>query len=350
MSPKVRFLSMALAASALMSASGCICVTNGGAQRGNVNILWTFNGRSCALVPDVTQVSIQIPGQTLQNGGIYNCVGDNGVAGIMLEDFRPGTYSYSMQGRNSAGAVLYEANATFVVDGDITVNVDLAPSSTAPGAAQFTWRFPATATVSMPTCAQAEGPIVKVLIRVDGDTVGQEFDCSAGDIRANPAATGVVFPALTVGQHTIDLAARDQNNFYYYRKISNFTVIAGGTTDNELTFDWGVGSLPMKWTFNNAGTQVDCAAAGISQVVIQLRDSQGNDLYQGSGTPVPCTTAGVQGTRFPFLYADTYQVFLQATGTAGLYTTNFTTPPTGSVTQGQFPDISISTQTFVMSR
>jgi hypothetical protein len=341
---------MALAASALMSASGCICVTNGGAQRGDVNFLWTFNGRQCALVPDVTQVSIQIPGQTLQNGGIYNCVGQNGVAGILLLDFRPGTYSYSMQGRNSAGAVLYEANGTFVVNGSITVNVDMAPSSTAPGAAQITWRFPATQTVQMPTCGQAEGPIIKVLIRIDGDTVGQEFDCSAGDLRANPQATGVVFPNLQVGTHTIDLAARDQYNFYYYRKVANFTVIAGGTTANEYLFDWGVGALPMKWTFNNGSTQVDCATAGISMVIIQVRDSQGNDLYPGSGTSVPCATAGVQGTRFPFLYPDTYQVYLQATGTAGLYTTNFTTPPTAQVSAGQFPDIGISTQTFVLSR
>jgi len=350
MSPKVRFLSMLLAASAVMSASGCICVTTGGVSRGDVTFYWTFNGRACALVPDVRTVTIQIPGQTLQDGGIYNCVGSNGVAGVSLLDFRPGTYSYSMQGRNSANAVLYETTGTFVVNGDITVNVDLAPAANAPGGAQFTWRFPATSTVQMPTCSQAEGPIIKVLIRIDGDPVGQEFDCAAGDVRANPAATGVVFPALTVGVHNIDLAARDQYNFFYYRKIASFQVIAGSTTANEFTFDWGVGSLPMKWTFNNAGTQVDCGAAGISQVTIQLRDSQGNDLYPGSGTTVPCANAGVQGTRFPFLYPDTYQVFLQATGAAGLYTSNFTSPPTGIVTAGQFPDIGISTQTFVLTR
>lgn len=349
MNARVRFLSMMVAAAAVMSASGCICVTNGGSSRGDVTFLWTFNGNACAVVPNVTQVTIQIPGQTLQNGGIYPCV-TSGTAGITLLDFRAGTYSYSIQGRNNAGSVLYEASGTFVVNGNVTVNVDLSPSANAPGGAAITWRFPASSSAQQPTCAQTEGPIVAVLIRIDGDTVGQEFNCADGDIRANPAIQGVVFPSLTTGTHTIDLAARDVNNFYYYRKISTFTVVAGGTTDNEYTFEWGVGSLPMKWTFNNGTTQVDCAQAGISTVTVQLRDSQQQDLYPGSGVQVPCLSGGVQGTRFPFLYADTYQVYLQATGTGGAqYTTNFTTPPTATVTAGQFPNIDVTSQTFVLT-
>ncbi|MEW6432039.1 MAG: hypothetical protein AB1730_11080 [Myxococcota bacterium] len=348
MSARVRFLSMAAAAVAVMSASGCVCVTNG-ASRGDVTFLWSFNGRQCALVPNVTQVTIQIPGQTLQNGGVYPCV-TQGTAGITLLNFRAGTYSYSIQGRNNAGAVLYEASGSFVVDGNVTVTVDLAPSPNAPGAAAITWRFPPSSAAQQPTCNQAEGPIVAVLIRVDGDTVGQEFNCADGDIRANPAIPGVIFPNLTVGTHTVDLAARDINNFYYYRKVSTFTVVAGGTTDNEFTFDWGVGALPMKWTFNNGVTQVDCAQAGITSVTVQLRDSAQNDLYPGAGVQVPCQTGGVQGTRFPFLYPDTYRVYLQATGTGGvLYSTNFNTPPTAAVSAGQFPAIDVSTQTFVMT-
>jgi hypothetical protein len=339
---------MMVAAAAVMSASGCVCVTNG-ATRGDVTFLWTFNGRSCAFVPNVTQVTIQIPGQTLQNGGVYPCV-TGGTAGITLLNFRPGTYSYSIQGRNNAGAVLYEASGTFEVDGNVTVNVDLVPSPNAPGAAAFTWRFPPSSFAQEPTCAQTEGPIVRVLIRIDGDPVGQEFDCSAGDRRANPTTPGVVFPSLAAGTHTIDLAARDVNNFYYYRKLSSFTVVAGGTTDNEYFFDWGVGSLPMKWTFNNGTTQVDCAQAGVSRVTIQLRDSRQQDLYPGSGVEVPCVQGGVQGTRFPFLYPDTYQVYLQARGAGGaLYTTNFTTPPTATVIAGQFPVIDVTTQTFVLT-
>lgn len=348
MSARVRFLSLAAAAVAVMSASGCVCVT-GGTSRGDVTFLWSFNGRQCALVPDVTQVTIQIPGQTLENGGIYPCV-TAGTAGITLLNFRAGTYSYAIQGRNNAGAVLYEASGSFTVNGNVTVNVDLPPSSTAPGAAQFTWRFPPSSTAQQPTCGQAEGPIVSVLIRIDGDTQGQEFNCAAGDVRANPQATGVVFPNLTVGTHTIDLAARDTNNFYYYRKVSSFVVVAGGTTSNEFTFDWGVGSLPIKWTFNNGVTQVDCAQAGINTVTVQLRDSGGQDLYPGSGADVPCAMGGVQGTRFPFLYADTYQLFIQAVGTGGvLYRSNFTTPPTAAVTAGQFPLLDVTTQTFVMT-
>ncbi|MCC6335425.1 MAG: hypothetical protein IT380_15720 [Myxococcales bacterium] len=315
---------------------------------GDVTFFWTFNGQSCAMVPSVTQVTIQIPGQTLPSSGTFPCL-NGGVNGIVLVGIRDGAYTYAIQGRNSAGAILYQLTGNLTVNGNVTVNADLAVAPGAPGDAQFTWRFPATATVAMPTCAQAEGPIVKVLIRIDGDAVGQEFDCSAGDVRASPTATGVIFPGLTAGNHTIDLAARDANNFYYYRKLSNFTVVAGSTTANEYTFDWGVGALPIKWTFNNGTTQVDCAQAGISTVTVQLRDSQDQDLYPGSGVQVPCLSSAVQGTRFPFLYPDTYKIYLQATGTAGvLYTTNFTTPPTGMVAAGQFPLLDSTAPTFVL--
>ncbi|MEW5739769.1 MAG: hypothetical protein AB1938_12635 [Myxococcota bacterium] len=317
---------------------------------GDVSFYWTFNGQSCALVPNVTQVTIQIPGQTLAQNGTFPCL-NGGVNGILLTNFRNGAYSYTIEGKNASGTVLYRGTGAFTVNGPVTVNADLAVVQGAPGGAQFTWRFPATAATQMPTCAQAEGPIVRVWIGIDGDTVGQEFDCSAGDVRANPAATGVVFPNLAAGTHSIDLAARDANNFFYYRKVSNFTVVAGATTANEYLFDWGVGALPMKWTFNNGTTQLNCAQAGVSMVTVQLRDSQARDLYPGSGVQVPCqATTGVEGTRFPFLYPDTYRIYLQATGTAGaLYTTNFTTPPTGMVTAGQFPALDNTTQTFVLT-
>lgn len=443
MNARVRFLSVMVAAAGVMSASGCVCVTNGTA-RGDVTFLWTFDGRTCAASPEVASVTIRVPGEQLMNDGSYPCT-TQGVDGIKLTDFRPGTYSYSIEGRSNQGAVLYETSGTFVVNGDVTVNaalrssqgdvtflwsfngnacalvpnvsqvtlqipgealanggvfpcttagvggitltrfrtgsytftiqgrnaqnvvlyegsgsftvsgnvtvnVDLMPASGAPGGAAITWRFPPSSSAQQPTCAQTEGPAVAVLVRIDGDTVGQEFNCADGDIRANPTIQGVVFPNLAAGTHTIDLAARDANNFYYYRKISTFTVVAGATTANEYTFDWGVGSLPMKWTFNNGTTQVDCAQAGITTVTIQLRDSQQQDLYPGSGVDVPCASNGVQGTRFPFLYADTYQVYVQAAGTGGaLFTTNFTTPPTATVTAGNFPNIDATTQTFVLA-
>jgi hypothetical protein len=317
---------------------------------GDVTFYWTFNGQSCALVPYVTQVTIQIPGQTLAQNGTFPCL-NGGVNGIVLTNFRNGSYSFFIQGRSSTGVVFFEATGAFRVNGSVTVNVDLAVASTASGGAQFTWRFPPTATVHMPTCAQAEGPIVRVLIRVDGDPVGQEFDCSAGDVRANPTAGGVIFPDLTPGTHTVDLAARDAYNFFYYRKTSAFTVVAGTITANEYLFDWGVGALPIKWTFNNGTTQINCAQAGVTMVTVQLRDSQNRDLYPGAGVQVPCEPSpNVFGTRFPFLYPDMYKIYLQAIGTGGvLYTSNFTTPPTGTVTAGYFPPLDSSTPVFVLT-
>jgi hypothetical protein len=347
MNARARSAAVLVLAAAVMGGSGCILVTGGAG--GDATFLWTFNGRGCAFVPDVTQVTIQIPNQTLQNNGVYSCL-TGGVAGIRLENFRAGTYSYTMQGRNSAGVVLYQASGNFVVNGDVTVNVDLSPAPNAPGAAAIAWRFPPSSLAQQPSCAQTEGPVAAVLVRIDGDPTGQEFRCVDGDIRGNPAIQGVIFPNLAAGTHTIDLAARDSAGLFYYRKIASFTVLAGSTTSNEFTFDWGVGSLPVRWTFNNGVTQLDCAQAGIATITIQVRSSQGMDLYPGAGTTVPCNNAGVQGTRFPFLYADTYQLYLQGTGTGGVvYRTNFTAPPTAAVAAGQFPVIDAATQTFVLS-
>lgn len=332
-----RFLSFATVALLMMSASGCVCVTGGGGgSRGNVTFTWTFQGRQCFEVPDVTTVAIQIPGQTLQNDGRYPCT-SAGTAGITLLNFRAGTYSYTIQGLNSANTVIYSSQGTFTIDGNVTEAVDLTPTGNAKGSIFVTWTFPTGTTV---TCANLQA----VQISIDGAQPGQEVACTAGT-----TSPGVEIQNLAPGQHSIDLAARDANGFFYYRKVSSFVVIAGGSTSQQYQLDWAVGSLALKWTMSNGVTQLNCAQAGISTIRINLRDSQGNEVYGVNGVDVPCLANALQGTRFPYLYAGNYTVFLQGVGTGSvLYKSNFTTPPQRAVVAGQFPDIDNPTPTEVI--
>lgn len=330
-----------LALTALMTTSGCICVTGGGGgggggARGNVTFLWTFQGRQCFEVPEVTSVAITIPGQTLQNNGVFGCT-NAGTAGITLLDFRGTSYTYTIRGLNSVGQVVYESAGSFVVNGNVTVTADLQPTASATGSVYVTWSFPAGSPVNCSNLAAVD-------IEVNGAQWASKT-CQEG-----ATSPGVLIQGLTVGTNAITLLARDSNNFYYYRTDASFPVFAGGASAQQFTLQWAVGSLPIKWTFNNGATQVNCAQAGATQVNVNLRDAQGTYLYGAAGYDVPCLSSGEQGTVFPYLYAGTYQVFLQAYGTGGvLYKSSFTAPPQATVTAGQFPTLDVNTPVVLMS-
>src|SRR3990167_7179919 len=137
-----RFLTSIIAVTALAASTGCVIQTTPPANPGNITFTWTFSGRQCFEVPEVVQISVQIPGQTLQNNGIYGCLNAN-TAGIKLLDFRPGKYSYTISGQNAAGTVIYRETGSLIVDGDVTVAVNLVPTSAATGSVYVTWTLPA---------------------------------------------------------------------------------------------------------------------------------------------------------------------------------------------------------------
>jgi hypothetical protein len=334
--------------------SGCVIGGGGGGgSRGDVTFLWRFNSASCAAVPEVTQVTIAIPGQTLSNGGVYAC-NSGGTDGITLLDFRPGTYTYTIEGRNNGGSVLYASSGTFIVNGSVTVQPNLAPNANAPGSIYLNWTFPPSSiSGGQPaSCAQTSGPISNVDVSVDG-AAPTALRCTDG--QTNP---GVLIQGLAGGTHTIKLDARDANGFYYYQKVSSFTVVAAQASQQTFTFDWYAGSLAIRWAFANSATQLTCAQAGIQRgvqlnvptVYVNLRDSQGNYLYASPGVEVPCQTATTQGTVFPYLPPGTYQFFAQAYGTGNvLYQTSTVAPITVSVASGQFPVIDGTTQIALMT-
>lgn len=319
---------------ALMSVSGCVCVTGPGASRGDISFSWTFAGRQCFEVPDVTQVTVQIPGQTLQNNGVYNCL-NAGSAGIKLLKFAPGTYQYTVLGQNSQGTVLYQASGQVSVDGDEVVSVDLQPTANATGAMYVSWDFPAGTTV---TCGQY---LPWVDIVVDNGTP-VTVNCADG-----ATSPGVLIQNLTPGTHTLDVMARNADNFYYYRTVTQVGIYAGGASAQQISLQWIVGSATLKWSFSNGVTQLNCAQAGVvGDIAITLRDRSDN-----TDTPlsVPCLNNGVQGVQIPFVYYGEYEVFLAAVGTGGVeYRSDWNNPPTVTVEAGEFPQVDNPTPTPVI--
>ncbi len=310
----------------------------------NLTVLWTFGGRHCADVPSVSKVTLDIAGVALANNGVFNC-SPAGADGITLTNFAPGNYPFTIQATNSAGTLLYSASGTFVVlVTDVNAAVDLAPVAGQPAFAYVSWTFPANSLSSTPNCTQAG--VTKVVVTVDNGQ-GQLFTCSDG--LAGGSSPGVLVTS-TAGNHTIDVAASDDNGFYYYRKVSALPpLFVGGSVAAQYALEWNVGSLPLRWTFNSGGVNRDCAYVGATQVKIDLKDSSGNYVYGTAGSTVPCSTSGVMGTAFPYLYPDTYQVYIQAVGSGSiLYKSNLTSPPTVTVTAGAFPQVSSSTPEIVM--
>jgi hypothetical protein len=312
--------------------SGCVFTNTPSRSPGDITFTWTFNnGRGCSTVPDVTQIQITIPGQSLQNGGVYGCV-NAGTAGIKLLNFRGGEYSYTVSGQNAQGQTLYTNNGSVTVDGDVATAVDLRPTSDAKGQAYITWRFPANTTIDCQTITAVDVSINGALIR--------SATCAEGF-----TGNGVFIPGITPGNNVLTLAARDVNDFYYYRSDRTLVVTAGNDVVETTTLDYAVGSLPVRWTFNNGVQQVTCSGAGVTTMNVNLRDTAGTLLYGNSGFDVPCTNANTaQGTVFPYLYSGTYELYLQAYGAGGvLYRTNFNTPPRVTVTAGIFPIIDTTT-------
>lgn len=333
MSAHSRFLSkFAVAAAAALAFSSCIITTTPTGLNGDITFTWTFAGRRCFEVPEVARVVVQIPGQVLQNEGVFDCT-TGGTAGIRLLNFRPGTYSYTLSGQTASGTVLYQASGKVVVDGNVSAQVDLQPVAAATGSVYITWTLPVGTNV---TCQYIEA----VDISIDNGP-RQAVTCASGG-----TSPGVLLQNLTVGRHTIDLSARDRDGLYYYRAINSFDVYAGGASAQQFTLEWIVGSIPIRWTFSNGTTQVNCAQAGVSQISITLRNDQGKDQSFAAN----CLNNGVQGAQVPYVYYGRYQIFLSATGTGGaVYRSNTSNPPVFTVVAGSFPDVDGSTPTILMT-
>lgn len=294
---------------------------------GNVTVSWSFAGQTCSDIPQIKSLAITIPGEALQNDGLYPCTAA-GYPGITLHDFAPGTYSFTIQALSYSNETMYTGSGTFVVNGDTRVNIDLTPVGGPTSYAYLTWRFPPNQSFNNPTCAQAG--ITTVEASIDGAPY-TPLDCLDGQ-----TSPGVMTPMMEPGMHSISLLAKSANDYVYYRFDGNLQTFNGSPVSGDYAMNWAVGGAALAWSITNGQVAQTCAQAGISNVGINFRDTSGNLLYGVSGDTQPCNALSV---TYSFLPPGTYQVFIWGTGSnQAFYTSNEAAPPTITVSAGVFPD------------
>ncbi len=330
--------------------SGCIVSTNDGdggghqhptppphAQPGDVTFTWSFSGATCSDVPYVKSVHVEIPGEDLQNGGIFPCLA-NGYPGIVLHDFAPGTYSFRLDALDYSNRIVFEGAGTFTINGDSRVTIDLTPVGGPTSYAYLTWRFPANQASGNPNCAQAGVSFVDVSI--DGAAFVR-FNCEDGFLQP-----GVLTPYLEPGTHSIRFMAVNADGYPYYRFDGSLQTFAGNPVGAEYHLGWAVGGAGVRWELTNGSVAQTCQQAGVTDVWINFQDANGQFVYAGAGDKQSCLAAPV---FYDFLLPGTYRVFVQGTGPGGTYASNAQNPPMVTVQAGEFPDASLAVQTFKMN-
>ena len=210
-------------------ASGCV-VFGGGGSIGDVTFTWSFQGKSCAQVPDVAKVYIQIPGETLESSGVYPCT-SSGYPGIVLHNFLPGTYSFTIGAYDTYNTLLYTKTGSFTVDGDVAVDVDL---SWAVGGMVLKWQLTDDGGVTTRTCTQAG--VNNLYVNFEDLATGTMLY----GLRADPTTwdpqscnlTSVVYGYLPPGAYKIYVTGAGSSGAYY---SANYSTPAASTPSVTIT-------------------------------------------------------------------------------------------------------------------
>ncbi|MFP2907232.1 hypothetical protein ACLESD_19725 [Pyxidicoccus sp. 3LFB2] len=294
---------------------------------GDITFRWTFGGLRCSEDRDIAGVNIVIPGESLQNGGRYPC-NANGFDGIVLHDFVPGVYNFSIEGVSYGDERLYFASGTFTVNGDVSVDVDLTPTGTPPSFAYVSWLFPANNASQSPNCNQAG--IASVDVRVD-DGEWARIDCARGQ-----GANSVQTPYLEPGEHFLEFVAVDNNGAPWYYYSGSFTTRAGTPTSHTASM-WAIGGASIRWDIltGTNGQTLSCSQARLTEVRINFRDVFTNELVYGIfGDGHGCNDAPVV---FEFLRPGRYEVEMYAQGADGREYLSPDNGPVIDVIAHQFP-------------
>jgi hypothetical protein len=306
------------------SMSGCVIYGGGGGGNpGDVTFEWTFDGGLCSSVPDVKWVRITIPGEILQDGGEFPCE-VRGYPGIVLHNFEGKSYSFTIDGVDVDGNVLFVDSGTFTVNGDTTVFADLQPVPGENSYAYIGWKFPPNSVSTNPTCAQAGVSSVQVWI----DGVPVEYPCMDG---FNP--NSVFSGWLSSGPHQIELIGLGADRYPYFRRIGTLTTTVGNSFFVEYTLSWAVGSVSVNPRLRIGTTPVSCSTAGVSTLYFDFQDSQGNWLYDPDGDAQACSSSSV----LYYLPAGTYVMSVWGWDSSGWQYVS--APQTVIVVNGEITDV-----------
>lgn len=333
--------------------TGCIIVDHDGndgpccttpppaGQPGDVTFIWTIANGRCADYPEVKSIQISIPGEALHNGGVYAC-NTAGVDGIVLHDFAPGNYSYTLKALGYSNEVLYMGSGTFTVNGSVRVNVDLTPNGQS--YALISWYFPPNTYSSNPSCSQANVTSVKVSVD-GGDWV--TLNCQDGMTNG-----GVSSPYLAPGTHTLSLVAygRDsmgRDGMPLYNSQGTFTTTSGSPTSQTFKF-YEVGGISVRWELLDGSVYRSCAEAGLTGMTINLRDrATGALVYGTAGDPQPCTGAPI---LYQFLKPGSYEVYIRGMIGSSVAYTNESAPTVVTVNAFVQKTKSDTSTTIVLTR
>jgi hypothetical protein len=279
----------------------CCDVPNPG-RSGDVTFLWTLQDLRCDDVRDVKGVNIRIPGETLANGGRYDCT-TAGVDGITLHDFAPGTYDFELQAVGYDNAVLYSGTGHFTINGDARVMIDLMRTGRPPSYGKVSWLFPNNA-----TCFQAGA--TDMLLIIDGD-LEKKVACVEGN-----GGRATATPDLAAGEHTIQIFAYSQTGQTVFHKRSTFTTRAYDPASLEFTLS-PVGTLVLNWSFSKDGgrTTINCADARVSELRMNFKDSSGTWIFGTQGISGPCSPPT---GKFETLAPGRYQIDILGTDSNGV--------------------------------
>jgi hypothetical protein len=320
----------------LAFAQGCIVVGPPGPNPGDVTFSWTFYGQSCAAA-GVASVHITIPGETLENSGVYTCE-SNGYPGIVLHNFNGGTYTYSIEGLDSGGYTTYVASGDFSIDGDVLETVDLTPYGQPGSYALVSWTFP-----SGFTCATADTPagyylasggVKYVDIAIDSDTAVRA-NCADGSI-ANSGQG--VYSALTApGTHTLTLTALTSSLYPLFSATGALTTYAGSPVSDQVNLQWAVGGTVVSWALQSpTGSAQTCGGTGNPYVYVNFVDSTNTAQYPAPGDTNTCNAAPTRYFYLPAAAGGTnYRI--DVSGATNTATWSPTTSPVVTVMPGNFP-------------
>lgn len=288
---------------------------------GDVSFLWSFAGQSCLQMPQVRSVAVSIPGERLENGGVFPCR-TMGTDGIRLSNFAPGAYGFTLQALGNGGEELFAGSGSFRVDGDVSVRADLLPVAGPNTYAYVLWRFPGYG-----SCAEAG--IETVEVSIDGGLF-ETHRCEDGMFEP-----GVPTPMLEAGRHTIEIVALDAWGYDWFVTHSVLETRLGQPIAAEYSLQWSVGGAAVAWQLSDGVYGESCWEAGVDTVYVNFEDEAGNMLFAGAGDAQPCDS----GPALYVLPPGNFQVYVTATGPWGaLYESNGYSPPAVSVVAGSFPD------------
>jgi hypothetical protein len=246
---------------------------------GTLQILWTFNGGQSCAAAGVTTVSVSVSGSTF-NFYCYDPI--SGVQGATLYNVLAGTQTVTLTGF-AGSQPLYRWSGNLLIYGGAynTYRQDLAFTGN-PGNnnsnVTFLWSFVGK------NCNQSG--VRNVTIQVTdpiGGNVNQTVPCTQLNV------DGAQVNSFAAGTYPFTLSVLNGNGQPQYRALGTATV--NGQSSITVNVDLQAGYPPVTGRGNATvallfGAQT-CDQAGLSQVLADLRDLNGNVVSESNA---PCSS------------------------------------------------------------